>query len=109
MESNLKPCPFCGSTSSRARNLLESDPQLELAGVTKNNWKVLCNKCFGCGGVRRTAEEAIEAWNRRTSEVVKVETNFFDKEEIHENCTVQVLTNTATGDVSVGWWENEGI
>lgn len=30
-----------------------------------------------------------------------------DKEEIFENCTVQVLTNTVTGDVSVGWWKNE--
>ena len=42
------------------------------------------------------------------SKIVKVETNFFDKEEIFENCTVQVLTNTATGEVSVGWWRNEG-
>lgn len=32
---------------------------------------------------------------------------FYDKEEIFENCTVQVLTNTKTGEVSVGWWQNE--
>lgn len=31
----------------------------------------------------------------------------YDKEEIYENCTVQVLTNTETGEVSVGWWQNE--
>lgn len=37
----------------------------------------------------------------------KVEVNIYDREEIHENCTVQVLTNTVTGDVSIGWWENE--
>jgi hypothetical protein len=36
-----------------------------------------------------------------------VETCFYDKEEIFENCTVQVLTNTFTGDVSIGWWKNE--
>ncbi len=42
------------------------------------------------------------------SKIVKVETNIFDKEEIYENCTVQVLTNTKTGEVSVGWWKNEG-
>lgn len=35
-----------------------------------------------------------------------VETNIFDQEEIHENCTVQILTNTNTGEVSIGWWEN---
>lgn len=39
--------------------------------------------------------------------IVKVETNVFDKEEIYENCTVQVLTNTVTGEVSVGWWRND--
>lgn len=36
-----------------------------------------------------------------------IETNIFDVEEIHHNCTVQVLTNSITGEVSVGWWENE--
>lgn len=33
--------------------------------------------------------------------------NLFDKEEIIENCTVQILTNTVTGEVSVGWWKGE--
>lgn len=37
---------------------------------------------------------------------MKVETNIFDKEETFTNCTVQVLTNTVTGETSVGWWEN---
>ena len=36
-----------------------------------------------------------------------VEINVFDEEEIHENCTVQVLRNSVTGVCSVGWWENE--
>ena len=40
-------------------------------------------------------------------EQVQVETNMFDKEEIYQNCTVQVLTNTVTGEVSVGWWKND--
>ena len=31
----------------------------------------------------------------------------YDKEEIYPNCTVQILTNTITGKVSVGWWRNE--
>ena len=29
---------------------------------------------------------------------------FYDQCEVYHNCTVQVLTNTKTGDVSVGWW-----
>lgn len=36
--------------------------------------------------------------------IVTTEVNLFDKEEIHHNCTVQVWTNTATGQTSIGWW-----
>lgn len=38
---------------------------------------------------------------------VTVETNIYDQEEIHHNCTVQILTNSVTGDVSVGWWKED--
>lgn len=31
----------------------------------------------------------------------------FDVVERHENCTVEVLRNSETGEESVGWWENE--
>ena len=34
----------------------------------------------------------------------KVLISYYDKEEIITNCTVQILTNTVTGEVSVGWW-----
>ena len=34
------------------------------------------------------------------------ECSFFDIEEIHKNCTVQIWANSVTGDVSVGWWRN---
>ena len=33
--------------------------------------------------------------------------NIYDKETIIPNCTVQILENTVTGEVSVGWWRNE--
>ena len=37
------------------------------------------------------------------------DTNFdatiYDKEETITHCTVQILTNTYTGDISVGWWK----
>ena len=36
-----------------------------------------------------------------------VELNLYDQEEIHDNCTVQILRNSYTGAVSVGWWDNE--
>lgn len=31
---------------------------------------------------------------------------FYDREEIYENCTVQVLINTISGRSSVGWRQN---
>ena len=30
----------------------------------------------------------------------------YDEVEEHPNCTVQILSNSKTGEVSVGWWEN---
>lgn len=33
-----------------------------------------------------------------------IETNVYDSEEIIHNCTVQILRNSTTGEVSVGWW-----
>ena len=40
-------------------------------------------------------------------EIVDVHTCLYDKREVYRNCTVEVLTNTVTGDVSVGWWQND--
>ena len=40
-------------------------------------------------------------------QITETNISYYDKVETHENCTVQILTNTQTGEVSVGWWENE--
>ena len=36
-----------------------------------------------------------------------VETNVFDQREIHTNCTVEIWSSSATGEVSIGWYENK--
>ena len=59
------------------------------------------------------AISAIHGWLQLTEEHKEDEENIvsvgiFDQEEIFPDCTVQVLTNTVTGEVSVGWWKNEG-
>lgn len=36
-----------------------------------------------------------------------IETNLFDHVERHKNCTVEILTNSVTGEQSIGWWEND--
>lgn len=33
-----------------------------------------------------------------------MELNLYDKCEIIEGCTVEILTNTLTGETSVCWW-----
>ena len=33
-----------------------------------------------------------------------MEINIYDKCEVIEGCTVEVLTDTLTGETSVGWW-----
>lgn len=38
---------------------------------------------------------------------IPTETNLYDEEERHVNCTVQILRNSVTGEESIGWWENE--
>ena len=36
-----------------------------------------------------------------------IESNIYNTEELHENCTVQVLFNSMTGERSIGWWQND--
>ena len=65
LKPNLRECPFCGGEKVEVLNRLECEPEMEQVGLTKDNWNVLCNECYALGGTRRTALEAIEAWNRR--------------------------------------------
>jgi hypothetical protein len=64
------------------------------------------NKCVCCGDLIPEGHQVCSTCERKFGHIKKIETNFYDKEEIYENCTVQVLTNTNTGDVSIGWWQN---
>lgn len=45
----------------------------------------------------------------KTIEELTVDIGVYDKEEIRHNCTVQILTNTATGTTSIGWWPEGAI
>lgn len=60
-------------------------------------------------------KDSDDLWNERCDrcpllEVLDEETvepNIFDQEEKYYPCTVQVLRNSVTGEVSVGWWMGE--
>ena len=61
----------------------------------KNEWSDKVGGIYDC-----ELEETPCEWE------VPPETNLYDSEEVHENCTVQILKNSVTGETSVGWWEN---
>ena len=50
---------------------------------------------------------SVEAMGSSDRGIFNIETSIFDIEEIYTNCTVQVLKNSVTGEISVGWWKNE--
>ena len=56
------------------------------------------NYCTDC---MSTCKDAL------SKEVTVTEINIFDKSEIHTDCTVEILTNSITGETSIGWWEND--
>lgn len=41
-----------------------------------------------------------------TGDIQLVDSVLYEEVERHDNCTVQVLKNTVTGELSVGWWIN---
>ena len=57
--------------------------------------------------LRNEAADALQKLSNEANKLVAIDTTLFDEEEIHPNCTVQIWRNSVTGEVSVGWWENE--
>lgn len=50
-----------------------------------------CDSCPVVAAIARTEDPSIEI-------------NLYDQEEVYENCLVQVLKNSYTGAVSIGFW-----
>lgn len=44
--------------------------------------------------------------NSKSEEQI-VDINAYDIAERYEDCTVEILKNSVTGKISVGWWRNE--
>ena len=59
----------------------------------------------------RYLEELVEYLLKKLDKVDganDVEINVYDKVTEYDNCTVQILENTVTGAISVGWYRNGG-
>ena len=52
--------------------------------------------------IKNTEQQNVE----NVVNIENMEINVYDEEEIYPDCTVQVLRNSVTGKVSVGWWKN---
>ena len=66
MMTELKPCPFCGSDEVGCWAHYGKFPN----GKTPHN--VLCDDCGSTTDMYPSAEEAIEAWNRRAYNELEV-------------------------------------
>lgn len=60
MTDDLKPCPFCGSTSIRIECFQNKNWE-------KDFW-ITCENCDATSGVRDNETSVIELWNRRVKE-----------------------------------------
>lgn len=66
------------------------------------------NRCVCCGEIIPEGRQVCPRCESQGNVVaVRPAFSFYDQVESYDNCTVQVLTNTKTGDVSVGWWKND--
>ncbi len=65
------------------------------------------NRCVCCSAIIPEGRHVCPSCEESFGTIEKIEACFYDKVETFPNCTVQVLTNTTTGEVSIGWWKNE--
>lgn len=74
MEDALKPCPFCGKVETV---FVGTEEQIELLDYKpiETVYAICCSKLKGgCGassGYGETKQEARDAWNRRTPDIVR--------------------------------------
>lgn len=85
----IENCPCCGGEGKLK----------DIHGRIRQGW-VGCPVCQLYINWKISPDGAVKKWNRRT----RISAAVFDRSEIFRDCTVQVLTNTATGETSVGWW-----
>ena len=104
---SLKPCPLCGGEAVVKEIGFSADCDRTTIACTVCGLTLHHERHFqySTNRVRVPLDpDAETAWNQRVPDPIATEINLYDKEEIHHNCTVQVWTNTATGQTSIGWW-----
>lgn len=85
----IKACPCCGGEGKLK----------DIHTKIRQGW-VGCPECGLYIQWKISPDGAVKKWNRRA----EISAAVFDRADVYRDCTVQVLTNTATGETSVGWW-----
>ena len=79
-------------------------------GVECSKWNRNCKVCGWNPEVEKARKEKIinkmNGITEGPSESA-VETNVFDLEEVHDNCTVIIWSNSTTGEKSWAWYDND--
>lgn len=64
MNSELKPCPFCGKNElTMGRSFVSGNK-----GKYKNQYYIVCSICDSKGPNWHTEKGAVNAWNRRVND-----------------------------------------
>lgn len=101
-------CPLCGKEVNLTVSPVFGTFYIAKVGCSKCN--IILTRMFQQTEetiVKDAVSELAELWDGmpgREREIIDV--SMYDKEETYTNCTVQVLENTLTGDISVAWFRN---
>ena len=63
--AELKPCPFCGQVKKEdglLGNLYVDEYDVEDGTI----FYIFCDRCGTCGPQRKSEQQAIDAWNKRS-------------------------------------------
>lgn len=84
--SDLKPCPFCGSEAVLNHSHMITATGQYLANVKCSECGIASRVVWSTDSPEEAVKEAIEAWNRRTERMLKVEIYTDDQQETYGEC-----------------------
>ena len=105
-----EPCPgncyLCEKAQENEARRQEKEEIRTCAGCLYWNYSMIESPCRDC----RQGRE-LTCWEpdvpKAAPEMQMVESNIFNIEEIHTDCTVQILRNSVTGEQSFAWYPND--
>lgn len=101
---NLRKCTVYGATHSEASDWRKKYIACGLFNTEWHGTEII--RTLKRSGMPKVPEEPLDGQMDMLGEP-SIANNVYDQCEVHENCTVEVWSNSETGETSIGWWENE--